>query len=379
MEINKKMKVALVADWITDRGGAELVFEHLLRLFPDADVFTSVVKGDHPMLRGHRVTQSWLAKLPFLANRHKWSAVFRPYAFRGFNLSAYDLVISSASAEAKHVVIRPGAAHICYCHTPTRYYWSHAEDYMARPGFGWMDYVVSLGLRFLLPKMRALDLEAAKRVTAFVANSATTAERILQYYARESVIVHPGIPLDRFQVGTGSRGGYLAVGRIVPYKRFDLLVEAFNHSGRRLTIVSSIQNELSDKLVSLSNSNIQWHFALPDAEKLDLMQKSRAVMFPQEEDFGIVPIEAMACGTPLVAYRSGGATETVVENVSGIFFDEQTAESLNAAIGEFEKREWSPTLIRDVAEGFSTESFGKKIRSVVSAVTAESQLPRNAA
>lgn len=362
------MKVALVADWITDRGGAELVFENLLQLFPDADVYTSVVQGDHSMLRGRRVMQSWLARLPFIAKRHKWAAIFRPYAFRSFKLSAYDLVISSASAEAKHVVIRPGAAHVCYCHTPTRYYWSHAEAYMARPGFGRLDNIFSLGLRLLLPKMRALDLEAARRVSAFVANSATTAERILQYYGRESTVVHPGISLDRFNVGEGERSGYLAVGRIVPYKRFDLLVEAFNRSGRPLTIVSSIRNELSDQLMGLSKGNIRWHFALPEAEKLKLLQNSRAVIFPQEEDFGIVPIEAMACGTPLVAYRSGGATETVREDVSGIFFDEQTVDSLNAAMDQFDQSTWNPRDIRNVAENFSLNRFNEKIRAVVAGV-----------
>lgn len=364
-QTDRKPKVALVADWITDRGGAELVFEHLLQLFPDADVFTSVVQGDHAMLRGRRVTQSWLAKLPFIAKRHKWAAIFRPYAFRSFNLSSYDLVISSASAEAKHVLIGPGATHVCYCHTPTRYYWSHAEAYMARPGFGRLDQIFSLGLRILLPKMRALDLEAARRVTAFVANSATTAERILQYYGQESAVVHPGISLDRFQVGNGERSGYLAVGRIVPYKRFDLLVEAFNRSGRPLTIVSSIRNELSDQLMGQSNDNIRWHFALPEAEKLELLQNSRAVIFPQEEDFGIVPIEAMACGTPLVAYRSGGATETVVEGVSGVFFNEQTVASLNAAMDQFEERTWVPSQIRAVADNFSVKRFGEKMKNVI--------------
>lgn len=361
----RELRVALVADWITDHGGAERLFEHLMQMFPQADVLTSVVQGDHPMLSGRRVKQTWLAKLPFLAKRHKWAAIFRPYAFRHLDLSAYDLVISAASAEAKHVIVRPGVPHICYCHTPTRYYWSHTDDYLANPGFGRMDRFFRVGLRLLLQKMRALDLEAAQRVTQFLANSNTTAERILRYYGKQAIVVYSSISLDRFGVGIEPRNGYLAVGRIVPYKRFDLLVEAFNRSKRPLTIVSSIRNELADQLVAQSGPNIQWHFALPEDDKIRMMQQARAVMFPQEEDLGLVPIEATACGTPVIAYRAGGAVDTVIENVSGVFFDEQTVESLEGAITEFETREWSPERVRTSAERFSRESFERSIQQIV--------------
>lgn len=361
-------RVALVCDWLRDRGGAEQVVADLLEVFPDAEVFSSVyfprnfrdLFGPSGKFPNKCVRTSFLQKIPFVRSRPKLFPWLRPYAFESFDLSAYDVVVSSSSAESKGVITKPETVHVCYCHSPTRYYWSHAHEYLRMLEFGWLNPVARAFMPILLKGLREWDRDAADRVDDFVANSQTTAKRIAKYYRRPSTVISPGIDFSKFAVETEKDDYYLAVGRMIPYKKFDLLVDAFNANGKRLVIATSTRNKLFDELFRKSKPNIEWLTDVSDDEKIALFQKAKALLFPQEEDFGIVPLEAMACGTPVVAFAKGGACETVKEGLSGTFFPEQTPESLNGAIADFETRRWSAYDIRRYSEKFDKRLFQRR-------------------
>lgn len=286
MDFSEK-KIAVVCDWITDRGGAELVVSHILELFPQAVIFTSVfTRQNDPTYAGHSIRQSWIAKIPYLRKKHKLCALLRPWAFERFDLSGFDIVISSSSAESKGVITDPKTLHVCYCHTPTRYYWSHTDAYVKNPGLGAFDGVGRTLLKILLPALRKKDYAMAQRPNAFLANSQTTADRIREYYGRESTIVYPGIDMDAYPLSLGKRKEfYFAIGRIIPYKRFDLLVDAFNASGKQLVIATSTDTELFRELRAKSAANITWIFGCGEEEKIRLYSEARAFLFPAEEDF----------------------------------------------------------------------------------------------
>ncbi|MDQ1343776.1 MAG: hypothetical protein QG650_496 [Patescibacteria group bacterium] len=227
--------------------------------------------------------------------------------------------------------------------------------------FGWLNPLARLVMPVMFKGLREWDRDAADRVDDFVANSNNTSRRIAKYYRRTASVITPGIDTEKFAVETEKDDYYLAVGRIIPYKRFDLLVDAFNQSGKRLIIATGTENGLFKELFKKSRPNIEWVIGATDEEKIRLYQKARAFVFPPEEDFGIVPLEAMACGTPVVAYGKGGALETVKDGLSGLFFAEQTVESLNAAIEDFESRRWSSYDIRRYASKFDKKIFQQKL------------------
>lgn len=336
MNTFSEKKVAIVADWLIDFGGAELVIQEFLDMFPNAEIFTSVCFMNHHMLTGRKVHTSWLQKIPYLNRKHKLAGFLRPWAFRSFDLSEFDIVICSSSAESKNVALGKWRKKISknsqkkvfvYCHTPIRYYWSHYEEYLNMMEFGKFLNPIA---RFIFPKivkiLRKWDYEAAQAVDVFWANSKTTAERIKKFYHRDAEVIYPGIQTEKFIHETHKEDFYFGMGRCIPYKKFDLMVDAFNQNGKKLILATNTDNILYRELKAKSQPNIEWIFAPSGEKRNELYANAKAFLFPPEEDFGLVPVEAMASGTPVIAYGIGGATETIIEGKTGIFFTPQTPE-----------------------------------------------------
>ena len=358
-------KIAIVADWLIDFGGAELVIEEFLAMFPQAEIFTSVCFMKHKMLKWRKIHTSFLQKIPFFGRKHKLAGIFRPYAFRKFDFSDFDIVICSSSAESKNVALAKkwkNTKVFVYCHTPIRYYWSHYDEYLKMMEFG---KILNPIAKFVLPKvvnwMRKLDLEAAAAVDVFWANSRTTADRIEKFYHRESEVIYPGIKTEEFSPTSEKWDFYLGIGRCIPYKKFDLLVDAFNQNGKKLILCTNTDNLLYHELQEKSKSNISWIFTPTKEKRNELYAQAKAFLFPPEEDFGLVPVEAMASGTPVIAYGVGGATETVVDEKTGFFFTPQTPDALNQIIEKFENSSLNQHEIIARGREFSTSNFRKKI------------------
>ena len=356
-------KIAIVADWLTSRGGAERVVLALTDLFPQADIFTSVYKPElFPELTRRKVVTSFLQRMP-LGKKHQLWPTLRPLAFELLNLDDYDIVISSASAEAKGVLTKPETLHICYCHTPTRYYWSHYHYYLQHPEYGGWNWLVKLVMPSLIHKLRLWDRVAADRVDVFVANSHTTEQRIQKYYERPSTVIHPPVDASRFTISEQLGNYYLVVGRQTAYKRTDLAIAAFNHLKLPLKVIGT--GPALKKWMLKAHKNIEFLGRVSDAEVAHYLSHCRALIMPQEEDAGIVPLEAMAAGRPVVAYRGGGALETVVEGKTGIFFDQPTSESLIEAVKQCAEKNWDGAIIQRHARKFDREVFQARFQDFV--------------
>lgn len=355
-------KIAIVCDWIKDWWGAELVLEQFLEIFPKADIFTSVYfPKKEELFKNRKITTSFIQYIPFLNKSHKLALTLRPKAFENFDLSEYDIVISSASAESKGVITKPETLYICYCHTPTRYFWSHYHEYINMMEFGILNPI----WKWLMPKivhsLRKWDFLASQRPDFFLANSKNTALRIKKYYWREAKVIYPWIPLENYIFNEKKEDFYLYVGRCIPYKKFDLVVDAFNENWKNLVLVTNTNNRLFRKLKKKSKENITWKLNISEKETRELFSKTKAFLFPPEEDFWLVPVEAMASWTPVIAFGKWWALETVVEWKTWIFFGEQTVESLNNAIKKFEKMSFDAKDINKYAKNFSKEKFSKEI------------------
>jgi glycosyltransferase involved in cell wall biosynthesis len=357
------MRVAFIHYWLVGMRGGEKVLEQLCRLYPDADIFTHVVDRDQisdAILR-HRIETTSVARLPCARRHYTKYLGFMPRALEELDLASYDLVISSESGPAKGVVVRPTAAHICYCHSPMRYLWDHYHSYKQELG--------PAG-RFIFSRvahsMRQWDVSTAARVDRFIANSSFVAERIARYYRRDADIVHPPVDVERFAPHRGGPGDYyLFVSELVGYKRADLAIEAFRDTPRRLVVVGDgAERKALEKRIS---PNIELLGRVSTEELARLYAQCRALIFPGEEDFGIVPVEAMASGRPVIAYRSGGAVDSVVENATGLFFDRQTVADLTDALDRFEAREtrFNPEIIVGHARRFSEQAFREKFEAIV--------------
>lgn len=360
----KQLKVAIVHDWLTNIGGAERVVESLLKAYPQAHIYSSVYdEAKLPQFRG-RVTTSFLQNWPLARRKHQLYPVLRTLAFESFDLSGYDLVLSSSSAEAKGVITPTETLHLSYIHTPVRYYWSNYNQYIADPGFGALNPLVRLVAPYFVRRMRHWDFAAAQRPDALIANSHTVAKRIKKYYKREAEVIHPPVDLTRFQLKNASQGDYyLIVSRLVAYKRYDLAVEACSKLGKRL-VIAGTGSELST-LKKLAGPTVEFRESLPEVDITRLYEGCKAFIFPAEEDFGITPLEAMACGKPVIAFGQGGATETVVDGKTGVLFPEQTSQSLMEAIKDFEAGTWDKEYIAHHAAGFGEERFIKQIHDAV--------------
>ena len=357
--------MAIVTDWLTNRGGGERVVLLLAEIFPAADIYTSVYKPSvFPELKGRKVITSYLQKSP-LRNKHQLFAMQRPAVFESFNLDNYDLVISSSSAEAKGVITKPETLHICYLYTPTRYYWSHYHEYINSDQFGVLSRFLRPFMPAIIHKLRMWDRVAADRVDIFVAISHHIKKRIAKYYEADASVLHPPVDFHRFDKATQlSEDFYLVVGRQVAYKRTDLVVETFN----RLTLEVKIIGDGPEikRLQQLARGqNIEFLKSLSDEEVARYIGRCKALIFPQEEDFGIVPLEAMAAGKPVIAFNKGGATETVIDGKTGVFFDEQTPRSLINAIKKLESMKISPNDCKQQAKRFDNSVFKRKFKSFV--------------
>ncbi len=356
-------KIAIVADWLTGRGGAERVVLAIADLFPQADIFTSVYQPEiFPELSSRRVVTSFLQRMP-LGKKHQLWPTLRPLAFELLNLDDYDIVISSASAEAKGVLTKPETLHVCYCHTPTRYYWSHYHYYLEHPEYGGWNWLVKLIMPALIHKLRLWDRVAADRADVFVANSHTTEQRIKKYYERDATVIHPPVDTSRFTIGEQLGDYYLIVGRQTAYKRTDLAITAFNHLKLPLKVIGT--GPALKKWMLKARRNIEFLGRVSDAQVAHYLSHCRALIMPQEEDAGIVPLEAMAAGRPVIAYRGGGALETIIEGKTGIFFDQQTPSSLIEAVRKFTQVNWAPQVIQKHAERFDVAIFQNRLRDFV--------------
>lgn len=356
-------KIAIVHDWLPVLGGAEKVVEQLLRIYPDADIFTLfdfLSREEAPFLQGVKVTTSSLQKFPFVEKYYRNLLPLFPYAIEQFDLSKYDLVISSSSAVAKGVVTSPHQLHVCYCHSPMRYAWDLQEQYLKQTGQS--TGIRSTIIRMVLHKMRIWDVISANRVDSFIANSNYISRRIFKTYRRESRVINPPIDLERFKMLGKKENFYLAASRQVPYKRIDLIVEAFREMPDKKLVVIGDGPE-HKKISALAGDNVKILGYQSDEVLIDHLRRAKGFIFAAQEDFGILPVEAQACGTPVIAYGVGGARETVKDKTTGLLFDEQTVPALVSAITRFERLQpsFNPAEIRQHAQGFSAERFRAEI------------------
>ncbi len=358
------MRVALVHEWLTNAAGSERVLLALHELYPDAPIYTSVfVPEEFPELADADVRTSFLQKVPGAKTKHQAFPLLRTVAFERFDLSAYDVVLSSSHAEAKGVITRPETLHICYCYTPIRYYWSGYHHYLENPRFGALNPIVKAFMPYVTNYLRVWDRCAADRVDAFVAISEHVARRIRKYYRRDADVIYPPVNTSWLSISPDVEDFFLLVGRLIPYKRVDMVVEAFNRLGLPLKVAGT-GSEL-ESLRAMAGPGIEFLGRVPDAELGELYSRCQALVFPQEEDFGIVPLEAMAAGRPVIAYRAGGALETVLEGETGMFFDRQDAQSLMQAVRDFDPGRFDPRLARLQAQKFDVTVFKQRIEEYV--------------
>jgi glycosyltransferase involved in cell wall biosynthesis len=360
------MEIAVVHDYFTQVGGAEKVAEELVRMLPGASVHTTVALPDlmPPGLAGRQIETSWMQHLPLMQEYYRLYFLLYPFAVRSLDLSSYDLVISSSSGYAKGVRTGRDAIHVCYCHTPMRWVWNF-DSYSARETMG-------PAKRLLLPPMiralRSWDEGASRFPDHFVANSKAVAARIERAYGRAAEVIHPPIDVNRFRPSAEQEDYYLVLARLISYKRIDLAIEACSLLGRRLVVIGDGPDQA--RLKAKAGPTVKFLNRISDAEVEHYAARCRALIFPGEEDFGMAPVEIAAAGRPTIAYRAGGAVETIVDDVTGVFFDRQEASDLAAAIQRFERQEWSAQLLRSHAETFGIDVFQSRFREFLARVGA---------
>lgn len=351
------MRVALVHDYLNQRGGAERVFAHIAAAFPDAPIFTALFdrRATGDLIDPARVQASYLAHIPGANRWFRVLAPLYPRAFESFDLSPYDTIVSSTTAWAKGVVVPPGAVHVCYINTVSRF------------AFAYDRYVGVPAARPLIAPLIAWDKRAAQRPTLFVANSRNVAQRVARYYGREAEVLHCPVDLQRFSIGTGGGDHFFIASRLLPYKRIDLAIRAAQLAGVKLYVAGTGPAERDLRRLAHGTTTTMLGF-VDDATVNDLLGSARAAIVPGEEDFGLVPLEAAAAGRPSIAYRAGGALETMLEGTTGAFFDEPSPESLAAVLRTFDPAKYDPRALRAHAEAFSPERFVDSLRAIVQRV-----------
>jgi glycosyltransferase involved in cell wall biosynthesis len=359
-------KIAVVHDFLYCYAGAERVLEQILHLYPESDLFSLfdfVPADQRAFLGGRPVRTSFLQRMPQARRRHRAYLPLMPLAIEQLDVSGYDLVISSSYVAAKGVLTRPDQLHVCYCHSPARFAWDLQHQYLSEAG-------LTRGLRSFLARMilhyfRGWDVRSANSVDVFLTNSKTVSERVRKIYRRDSICVYPPVDLERFTPQAQKEDFYLTASRLVPYKKVNLIVEAFSRTPRRkLTVIG--EGPDFGKIRAIAGPNVRM-MGYQEFESLrNHMQRARAFVFAAEEDFGIVPVEAQACGTPVIALGRGGLLETMIPGTTGLFFNEQTPKSLLQAVDEFEAKEpWDAGPIRQNAERFSIARFRDEFAAVV--------------
>lgn len=364
------LRVAVVHDWLTNIAGAEKVVFEILKVFPQAEVFTSVYRpeGFGDALKGHKVHTSFLQKLPMARKRHQLFPVLRRYAFESFDFSDYDLVISSSTAEAKGIITPESTLHISYIHTPTRYFWSHYDQYLKDPGFGVLDPIARFQLKRTIKASRQWDFAAAQRPDILLANSITVQKRIQKYYKRTAEVLYPPVDTERFakphsRPSDTPDSYFVVASRLIPYKRFDIAVRASQRAGRQLVVVGG-GSELK-KLREMADDSVIFKGHATDDDLVAYVQHAEALLFPGEEDFGIAPVEAMAAGTPVIAYAAGGATETVIPGKTGELIPSQSVSAFAQALTDFDAQKYSTQILQKHAEKFSESNFSQQLWQVV--------------
>lgn len=349
------MKVALVHYWLVNMRGGERVLEALCRLYPQADIYTHVVDRTKlsPIIAQHAIFTTFIQKLPGSKKHYSKYLPLMPLALEQLDLSQYDLVISSESGPAKGVLTRADTVHVCYCHTPMRYLWDFYQDYLAAAS-----PVVRFFMRCICPALRMWDVVSSNRVDYFIANSHTVARRIKKHWRRSAEVIYPPVALESFPLSNTPRESfYMCLGQMVSYKRIDLAVQACTRLSLPLIIAG--EGECLEALQKLAGPTVRF-IGRPDAQEMyNLFSRCRALIFPGEEDFGIVPVEAMSTGAPVIAYNRGGATETVINGTTGVLFAEQNVDCLCQCLQSFEQHhaDFDPATISQHASRFSIEQF----------------------
>ncbi|WP_213769816.1 glycosyltransferase [Bradyrhizobium sp. dw_78] len=362
------MKIAIIHYWLVGMRGGEKVIEALCEMYPQADIFTHVYVPEmvSGRIRQHRVIPTFINALPRAARMYKTYLPLMPLALEQLDLHGYDLIISSESGPAKGIIAPPEAVHVCYCHTPMRYIWNMYHDY--RKSAGWLARQMMPPLTHYL---RMWDVTSAARVDSFVANSATVARRIRRYYGADSVVIHPPVDTGAFSPAAASELGdyYLMVGELVPYKRPDLAVRAFNDMKLELVVIGG--GEMLDEIRRLAGPTVKVLGSQPFDVLKQHYARCRALIFPGEEDFGMVPVEAMASGRPVVAYGRGGAIETVAKGLSGVFFEKQTVEDISSAVRSLAAIDIDSEQIVAHARQFGRDQFFQRMRAHIDGLLAQ--------
>ena len=364
------MELALVHDWLNQLGGAEAVLDVLVQMFPRAPIYTSIYWRDEmpPAYLGWDIRPLWLNHAPRIYERHQHYLALYPAAWSSLNLSRYDVVLSNKSGFCHGVQTRRGkraALHICYCLAPTRYVWTF-DEYARSEG---LSKTARLALKPIVILLRRWDFAAAQKVDHFIAISAEIQQRIKRYYQRDSIIIHPPVDIRRFAPQRETGDYYLIVSRLIPYKRIDLAIEAFNRLGLPLVVAGGGRD--AARLEKLAKPNVQFLGRVSDADLPDLVARCKAFIFPGREDFGITPVEVQASGRPVIAFGAGGALDTVIDGETGVLFEEPAVESVMAAVEHFNTLRFDSTVIRRHAETFSTETFKQKLGTFIEEKYAE--------
>jgi len=358
------MKVAIVHYWLVNMRGGEKVLEALLEMFSQADIYTHVYnpKAMSALINSHRVITSRINRLPFAKKLYQLYMPLMPNALTDFDLQSYDLVISSESGPAKGVVPNPNAYHLCYCHSPMRYIWDMYHEYFRKS-----NPIVRFFMKQYIPRLRLWDAVSANQVDLFAANSQYVAKRIQRCYNREAVVVFPPVDTEKYsQITRSPENFYLFFGQLTNYKRADIAIEACIKSGKNIVVAGAGKNKELKKY--MKNSMVTFIKCPSDEQVARLFSTAKALLFPGIEDFGIIPVEAQAAGCPVIAYRGGGALDTVKENVTGVFFDEQTPESLIKAMDRFEQIEVTfgeRRLFYNHVQQFSKSAFFERMHRVL--------------
>jgi len=362
------MKIALVHDYLVQYGGAERVLEAFTELFPYASIYTIVYDKEamHGVFEGKRIYTSYLQKFPFAKKKHRLFPLLMPIAIEQFDFSDYDIVLSDSSSYAKSIITGPETLHICYMHTPMRYAWDDCQKYTRD---FYMPKIIKSLVPFAMNYIRLWDRVSVDRVDFFIANSNFVAKRIKKYYNKKSTIIHPPVSVNNFYISEKREDYYLIVGRLIAYKRHDIAIKAFNELGLPLKIIG--RGPEIKRLRKMAGSNIEFLERVSNAELPNYYARCKAFIFPQEEDFGIVAIEALASGRPIVAYDGGDIPEHVENGKMGIFFKRQKTKDIIEAVKKIQSMEFDSAYIRSKVLRFDKEIFKKKIKEYIDSAIAE--------
>jgi glycosyltransferase involved in cell wall biosynthesis len=361
------MKIAFVHEYLNQFGGAERVLQVLSSMYPDAPIYTLLYdpEATGKVFEGKEIRTSFLQRMPLAKRYHRFFPLLMPFAIEQFDFSGYDIVVSISASFSKGIITKSGTKHVCYCLTPPRFLWDGSHRFMDQSSY---PFLIKRLLPPFISYLRIWDIEAALRVDKFIAISHFVKERISKYYGEDVPVVYSPVNTSKFFVSSPEKikSYFLAVGRLVPYKKFDLLTEAFNRLQMPLIIVGT-GPELR-RLKKMAKENIVFKENASDDELATLYSEANAFIFPQEEDFGLTPLEAMASGTPVIAFGKGGARETIVEGKTGVFFSEQTAESLEDVVRNFDRNRYKSQDCRARAEEFSIEKFRKDMTEIIETI-----------